>query len=152
MQLILSGRAGADFLGARASRPHVRVRRDIGGKVRADAPLLAAFSAAETYGRDAHAPRKPAPPACAVAMGVRLPDYSALHAWWTAHCGPFWLALWDFCGAIAERRGERALGDGDAMPGARWFPDARLNCAENLLRGVGDGQPTTDAGVPDHEG
>ena len=26
------------------------------------------------------------------------------------------------------------LRDGDQMPGARWFPDARLNFAENLLR------------------
>ena len=30
--------------------------------------------------------------------------------------------------------GERVLVDGDQMPGARWFPDARLNFAENLLR------------------
>jgi len=35
---------------------------------------------------------------------------------------------------VAETRGERALVDGGRMPGARWFPDARLNFAENLLR------------------
>src|SRR6266702_3391710 len=34
----------------------------------------------------------------------------------------------------ASRKGERALLDGDQMPGAKWFPDARLNFAENLLR------------------
>ena len=33
-----------------------------------------------------------------------------------------------------EARGP-ALEDGDRMPGARWFPGARLNFAENLLRG-----------------
>ena len=36
-------------------------------------------------------------------------------------------------------KGERLLVDGDRMPGARFFPDARLNFAENLLRGSGQG-------------
>ena len=46
----------------------------------------------------------------------------------------FWSAVWDFCGVKAETRGERVLVDADKMPGARFFPDARLNYAENLLR------------------
>ena len=45
----------------------------------------------------------------------------------------FWRRLWDFAGVIGTP-GERVLLDGDRMPGARWFPDARLNFAENLLR------------------
>jgi acetoacetyl-CoA synthetase len=65
--------------------------------------------------------------------GAVLPDYPALHAWSLAHRAEFWPAVWDFCGVIGER-GERAVVDADAMPGARWFPDARLNFAENLLR------------------
>ena len=44
----------------------------------------------------------------------------------------FWRALWDYAGVVGTR-GERTLVDGDRMPGARWFPDARLNFAENLL-------------------
>ena len=68
-----------------------------------------------------------------------LPHYRALYKWSIAHRDRFWIALWDFCGVIAERRGETALANGDAMPGARWFPDARLNYAENLLRGRGAG-------------
>ena len=41
--------------------------------------------------------------------------------------------------ASIGERGERVLVDGDRMPGARWFPDARLNFAENLLaRGAAD--------------
>ena len=75
--------------------------------------------------------------------GADLPDYAALHRWSVAHRDRFWLALWDHCGVVARRRGERVLVDGGAMPGARWFPDARLNYAENLLRpehdGAGDG-------------
>jgi acetoacetyl-CoA synthetase len=46
----------------------------------------------------------------------------------------FWLALWEFCGVKAESRGTRVLVDGHLMPGAKFFPDAQLNYAENLLR------------------
>ena len=45
----------------------------------------------------------------------------------------FWSLLWDFCGVVGEK-GERVLVDGDRMPGASFFPDAKLNFAENLLR------------------
>ena len=45
----------------------------------------------------------------------------------------FWTELWDFCAVKAETRGDRVLIDGDKMPGGRFFPDARLNYAENLL-------------------
>ena len=46
----------------------------------------------------------------------------------------FWNEVWDSCGVIASRKGSTVLVDGDKMPGARWFPEARLNFAENLLR------------------
>ncbi|WP_018991144.1 acetoacetate--CoA ligase [Aromatoleum toluclasticum] len=65
--------------------------------------------------------------------GLQLPDYDALHAWSVKHSTDFWREVWDFGGVIGER-GARALIDGDRMPGAAWFPDARLNFAENLLR------------------
>ena len=71
--------------------------------------------------------------------GVDLPDYAALYDWSIANLESFWTALWDECGVIAETRGERVLVDGDKMPGARFFPDARLNYAENLLRRRDDG-------------
>ncbi len=66
--------------------------------------------------------------------GAKLADYDELYAWSLAQIETFWLAVWDFCGVIAETRGDRVLVDGDRMPGARFFPDARLNFAENLLR------------------
>jgi acetoacetyl-CoA synthetase len=69
--------------------------------------------------------------------GRELPDYSALHAWSIAEREAFWGAVWDFCEVIAAERGERVLVDGDRFPGARWFPEARLNFAANLLRGEG---------------
>ncbi len=61
-------------------------------------------------------------------------DYDALWRWSIERPEPFWTAVWDFCEVRAERRGERVLVDGDRMPGASFFPDARLSFSENLLR------------------
>ena len=66
--------------------------------------------------------------------GVR--DSQQLYDWSVREPEQFWTAIWDFCGVVAETRGERVLVDGHKMPGAKWFPDARLNFAENLLRRV----------------
>ena len=63
-----------------------------------------------------------------------LGDSNALYDWSIRHPQQFWTALWDFCGVIGERGGARVLIGPDRMPGASWFPDARLNYAENLLR------------------
>ena len=60
-----------------------------------------------------------------------------LHRWSVRSPEQFWSAVWGFCGVIGER-GERVLLDPERMPGARWFPDARLNFAQNLLRDCGN--------------
>jgi acetoacetyl-CoA synthetase len=51
----------------------------------------------------------------------------------------FWSKVWDFCGAVGEK-GTKVVVDGAKMPGARWFPEARLNYAENLLQMRDDGE------------
>jgi acetoacetyl-CoA synthetase len=63
-----------------------------------------------------------------------LADYTALHRYSVEHPERFWTALWDFCEVLAEMRGESAVEQIERMPGARWFPQARLNFAHNLLR------------------
>ncbi|WP_181706037.1 acetoacetate--CoA ligase [Chthonobacter rhizosphaerae] len=68
--------------------------------------------------------------------GRAFDDTAALHAWSVAESAAFWDAVWDFFEVIGEK-GERRLVDGDRMPGARFFPDATLNIAENLLRRSG---------------
>jgi acetoacetyl-CoA synthetase len=68
--------------------------------------------------------------------GLSPGDYEALHAWSVAAPELFWDAIWDFTGVIGEK-GTRVLLDAEKMPGAKFFPDARLNVAENLLRGEG---------------
>jgi acetoacetyl-CoA synthetase len=65
--------------------------------------------------------------------GASFPDYAALHRWSIERPEQFWPSVWDFCGVIGAR-GERVLEHAERMPGARWFPQARLNFAENLLR------------------
>jgi len=66
--------------------------------------------------------------------GVSFSDYDALYEWSITEIEKFWLSVWDFCGIIAETRGENVLEQGAHMWQARFFPDARLSFAENLLR------------------
>ena len=74
--------------------------------------------------------------AAAEASGRPIADYDTLHAWSVEDREGFWSLVWDWCGVVGER-GERLLEAGDRMPGARFFPDARLNFAENLLKKSG---------------
>ena len=66
--------------------------------------------------------------------GRAIGNYAELHRFSMVEPVQFWLTVWDFCGVIADRRGDVVLVDGARMPGARWFPEARLNFARNLLR------------------
>jgi len=63
-----------------------------------------------------------------------IPDYAALHRWSIEFPENFWDALWDFGEVRAQTRATQILENGNRMPGAQWFSDARLNYAENLLR------------------
>ncbi|MGQ0676234.1 MAG: acetoacetate--CoA ligase [Rhodospirillales bacterium] len=72
--------------------------------------------------------------------GVKPADYASLWRWSVAEPGKFWTSVWNFCDVIAATRGSRALVDAKKMPGAQFFPDARLNFAENLLRRRDGGQ------------
>jgi acetoacetyl-CoA synthetase len=66
--------------------------------------------------------------------GLRLPDYAALHRWSIESPEAFWSLVWSFCGVIGDGPGPARGANFGAMPGTRWFPEARLNFAENLLR------------------
>ncbi len=65
---------------------------------------------------------------------LELNSYPDFYRWSIERPEEFWGDLWDFCGVVASRKGSTVLLDGDKMPGARWFPEARLNLAENLMR------------------
>ena len=73
---------------------------------------------------------------------LTFPDYHALWEWSVTDLDAFWTTLWEYfrigppvtaswappTPALAER----------SMPGARWFPTARVNYAAHLLREAGD--------------
>src|SRR6266705_4382049 len=63
-----------------------------------------------------------------------LNDYPAFYRWTIEHPEQFWDSLWKFANVRASAKGARVLVNGERMPGARWYPEARLNFAENLLR------------------
>ncbi|HEX6786458.1 MAG TPA: AMP-binding protein, partial [Acidimicrobiales bacterium] len=69
---------------------------------------------------------------------VGRPGYAELHRWSVEQPSEFWAAVWDQCGVLGRRGVEVLVPDQD-MPATRFFPDAHLNVAENLLTGwVGD--------------
>ncbi len=64
--------------------------------------------------------------------GVRLESYDELWRWSVDDLEGFWAAVWDFFALRASAPYERVLDSRD-MPGARWFPGARLNYAEHAV-------------------
>mgnify|MGYP001172234760 FL=1 len=69
---------------------------------------------------------------------VDVSTYEALHHWSITATDDFWQCIWDYSEVIASEPSDVVVRDADKMPGALWFPDARLNFAENLLRRRGD--------------
>src|SRR6201996_122656 len=65
--------------------------------------------------------------------GLTFTHYADLWRWSTADIEAFWGALWEYCDIQASVPYERVLGRSE-MPGADWFPGARLNYAQNVLR------------------
>ena len=64
---------------------------------------------------------------------LNLDNYESLHQWSTEQSETFWSDFWDYADIIGHK-GTTVLEHPERMPGARWFPEARLNFAENLLR------------------
>ena len=69
---------------------------------------------------------------------IDISTYEALHQWSITSTTYFWRCIWDYSDVIASHESNEVVRDLNKMPGASWFPDARLNFAENLLRRRGD--------------
>ena len=65
---------------------------------------------------------------------LKIDAYDALYDWSVDKIGDFWAAMWEFAGIRASRHYDTVVDDLSRFPGAKWFPGARLNFAENLLR------------------
>ena len=75
----------------------------------------------------------------AARRGLRFGDYHALWQWSVTDLDGFWQAVWDYSGIQASVAPAAVLGR-RTMPGAEWFPGARLNYAEHVLRNERPGQ------------
>lgn len=71
--------------------------------------------------------------------GLNLRNSIDLHRWSIRNPDQFYSELWDFSGLVGDR-GKRVYVPGETFDQARFFPDARLNVAENLLRQTGPGE------------
>jgi acetoacetyl-CoA synthetase len=69
--------------------------------------------------------------------GRAFASYDELWRWSVGDLEGFWASIWDFYGVRASAPYERVLGT-RAMPGAEWFPGARLNYAEHLVGSEAD--------------
>jgi acetoacetyl-CoA synthetase len=65
---------------------------------------------------------------------LQLTNYEALYQWSITEIEQFWQSIWEFGNVISETQGMKVLTGRESMLAARWFPEARLNFAENLLR------------------
>lgn len=66
--------------------------------------------------------------------GLTLSTSAELYEWSVTDIPAFWEAMWEFGQIKASQPYQRVVDGFDDMLGARWFPGARLNFAENLLR------------------
>ena len=64
--------------------------------------------------------------------GLNFSGYDELWQWSVTDLEGFWASIWDFFEVRAHTPYERVLGSRE-MPGAEWFPGARLNYAEHLV-------------------
>jgi acetoacetyl-CoA synthetase len=72
--------------------------------------------------------------------GLKFDDYEALWRWSVEDLEAFWESIWDFGGVQAAQPYERVLGRRE-MPGAEWFPGARLNYAEHVFARAQGAEP-----------
>lgn len=63
-----------------------------------------------------------------------IDEYKDLYQFSLENPEKFWKSVWSFCHIIAKAQGSRVLIEAEDMKTAKFFPDAQLNFAENLLR------------------
>jgi acetoacetyl-CoA synthetase len=71
--------------------------------------------------------------AASARAGRSLTSYDELWRWSIDDVEGFWREAWSFTGMVADTPPTRVADDLGRMPGARFFPDATLNFAQNLL-------------------
>lgn len=72
--------------------------------------------------------------------GLRFDDYAGLWRWSVQDTDAFWASIWRWCEVRYDGSAARVT-NGEAMPHTRWFPDARVNYAEHVLRHAAQAGP-----------
>ena len=72
----------------------------------------------------------------AAERGLTFDNYDALWRWSTTDLDGFWQSIWDFF-ALQSPTAHSAVLASRSMPGAQWFPGARVNYAQQVFRHVG---------------
>ena len=85
---------------------------------------------------------------CAARIGRSFASYADLYRWSVDDIPAFWAAVWDFLEIKASAPYETVVDDLTRFPGAGWFPGARLNFAENLLRYATTAWPSSSRARP----
>ncbi len=66
--------------------------------------------------------------------GQNIKDGKDLYRWSVEAIPDFWAAMWDFAGIVASKKYDAVVEDLNVFPGTKWFPGAKMNFAENLLK------------------
>lgn len=67
-------------------------------------------------------------------IGREITNYAELHDWSVNCPEQFWDAVWEWGDIVASKKGAIVASNLDRMLDTKWYPEARLNFAENLLR------------------
>jgi acetoacetyl-CoA synthetase len=79
-------------------------------------------------------------------QNIAINDFAALYDWSVSVPQEFWSQYWDFTGIIGSK-GKSILENGDDIEKAIWFPEAKLNYAENLLHPFLDNPSTSKTAI-----
>lgn len=83
--------------------------------------------------------------------GMDLHEYKELYNWSVTDIPAFWDELWHYLDILCSEPYSKVVDDLDRFPGARWFCGARLNYAENILRGFESDGPAVTFRGEDYE-
>lgn len=61
-------------------------------------------------------------------------QYSEIYDWSNQNISEFWSEIWELSGIISEGSTQKVVENIEKMPGANWFPNVKINFAENLLK------------------
>ena len=70
---------------------------------------------------------------------INIQNFTDLHTWSIENKADFWSAIWDFFNVIGSKGMEPYINPINQMPGSKFFPNGKVNYAENMLSGDASG-------------